>query len=95
MKLGLNLGYWGSKPIDRFIDLAVIAETLGFDIVCTAEAYGSDVFTPLAAIAARTTRIRLGTSIMQISARTPTCAATTAMTLDHISNGRLCLGVGV
>jgi F420-dependent oxidoreductase-like protein len=95
MKLGLNLGYWGSKPIDRFIELAVRAEALGFDIVCTAEAYGSDVFTPLAAIAARTSRIRLGTSIMQISARTPTCAATTAMTLDHISNGRLCLGVGV
>ncbi len=95
MKLGLNLGYWGSKPIDRFIELAVHAEALGFDIVCTAEAYGSDVFTPLAAIAARTSRIRLGTSILQISARTPTCAATTAMTLDHISNGRLCLGVGV
>jgi alkanesulfonate monooxygenase SsuD/methylene tetrahydromethanopterin reductase-like flavin-dependent oxidoreductase (luciferase family) len=95
MKLGLNLGYWGSKPIDRFIELAVRAEALGFDIVCTAEAYGSDVFTPLAAIAARTSRIRLGTSIMQVSARTPTCAATTAMTLDHISNGRLCLGVGV
>jgi F420-dependent oxidoreductase-like protein len=95
MKLGLNLGYWGAKPIDRFIELAVIAERLGFDIVCTAEAYGSDVFTPLAAIAAHTTRIRLGTSIMQVSARTPTCAATTAMTLDHISGGRLCLGVGV
>jgi hypothetical protein len=54
VKLGLNLGYWGSKPIDRFIELAVRAERLGFDIVCTAEAYGSDVFTPLAAIAART-----------------------------------------
>ena len=95
MKLGLNLGYWGSRPIDRFIELAQRAEALGFDIVCTAEAYGSDVFTPLAAIAARTGRIRLGTSIMQISARTPACAAMTAITLDHISNGRLCLGVGV
>lgn len=95
MKLGLHLGYWGAKPIDRFVELAQRAEALGFDIVCTAEAYGSDVFTPLAAIATHTTRIRLGTAIMQISARTPAAAAMTAMTLDHISNGRLCLGVGV
>jgi len=95
MKLGLQLGYWGAKPIDRFIELAQRAEALGFDIVCAAEAYGSDAFTPLAAIAACTQRIRLGTSIMQISARTPTCAAMTAITLDHISNGRLCLGIGV
>jgi F420-dependent oxidoreductase-like protein len=95
MKLGLQLGYWGAKPVDRFIELAQRAESLGFDIVCTAEAYGADVFTPLAAIAARTERIRLGTSIMQISARTPTCAAMTAIALDHISHGRLCLGIGV
>jgi F420-dependent oxidoreductase-like protein len=95
LKLGLALGYWGSKPVDRFIELAQHAEALGFDIVTTSEAYGSDVFTPLAAIAAVTRRIRLGTSIMQISARTPTCAATTAITLDHISNGRLSLGIGV
>ncbi|MEZ5499940.1 MAG: LLM class F420-dependent oxidoreductase [Steroidobacteraceae bacterium] len=95
MKLGLQLGYWGTRPIDRFIELAQRAEALGFDMVCTSEAYGSDVFTPLAAIASRTSRIRLGTSIMQISARTPACAAMTAMTLDHISQGRLCLGIGV
>ncbi|HLS80727.1 MAG TPA: LLM class F420-dependent oxidoreductase [Steroidobacter sp.] len=95
MKLGLQLGYWRSKPTDRFIELAQHAEALGFDIVCAAEAYGSDVFTPLAAIAVHTQRIRLGTSIMQISARTPACAAMTAITLDHLSNGRLCLGVGV
>jgi F420-dependent oxidoreductase-like protein len=95
MKLGLSLGYWGSRPLDRFIELARRAEELGFDIVCTSEAYGSDAFTPLAAIAAHTSRIRLGTAIMQISARTPACAAMTALTLDHISNGRLCLGIGV
>jgi len=95
MKLGLQLGYWGSRPAERFIELAQRAEALGFDIVCTSEAYGSDVFTPLAAIAAHTQRIRLGTAIMQISARTPACAAMTAITLDHISNGRLCLGIGV
>jgi F420-dependent oxidoreductase-like protein len=91
----LQLGYWGAKPIDRFIELAKRAETLGFDLVCTAEAWGSDVFVPLAAIATHTQRIRLGTSIMQISARTPAAAAMAAMTLDHLSNGRLCLGVGV
>jgi F420-dependent oxidoreductase-like protein len=95
MKLGLQLGYWGARPIDRFTELAQRAEALGFDMVCTAEAYGSDVFTPLTAIAVQTRRIRIGTSIMQISARTPACAAMTAITLDHISNGRLCLGVGV
>ncbi len=95
MKLGLQLGYWQSKPTERFIELARRAEALGFDIVCTAEAYGSDALTPLAAIAPQTSRIRLGTSIMQISARTPACAAMTAITLDHLSNGRLCLGVGV
>ncbi len=95
MKLGLQLGYWGSKPIDRFIELAQRAEALGFDLVTTAEAYGSDVFVPLAAIAAHTKRIRLGTAIMQISARTPAAAAMAAMTLDHISNGRVVLGIGV
>ncbi len=95
MKIGLSLGYWGTRPLDRFIELAQRAEALGFDIVCTSEAYGSDAFTPLAAIAARTERIRLGTAIMQISARTPACAAMTALTLDHISGGRLCLGIGV
>jgi hypothetical protein len=52
MKLGLALGYWGSKPLDRFIELAQHAERLGFQIGCTSEAYGSDAFTPLAAIAA-------------------------------------------
>lgn len=95
MKLGINLGYWGARPLDRFIEIAKHAEELGFDIVCTSEAYGSDAFTPLAAIAACTSRIKLGTAIMQISARTPASAAMTAITLDHISNGRLHLGVGV
>lgn len=95
MKLGLHLGYWQKQPTDRFIELAQQAERLGFDSVYTAEAYGSDCFTPLAAIATQTSKIRLCTGVMQISARTPACAATTAMTLDHLSNGRLCLGVGV
>ncbi|HUH38524.1 MAG TPA: LLM class F420-dependent oxidoreductase [Spongiibacteraceae bacterium] len=95
MKLGLHLGYWQKQPTDRFIELAREAEQQGFDSVFTAEAYGSDCFTPLAAIATHTSRIRLCTGVMQISARTPVCAAMSALTLDHISNGRLCLGVGV
>ena len=95
MKLGLHLGYWQKNPTPRFIELAQIAESIGFDSVWTAEAYGSDCFTPLAAIAASPPRIRLGTGVRQSSARTPTCAAMTALTLDHISNGRLLLGVGV
>ncbi len=95
MKLGLHLGYFQKQPTDRFIELAQTAEKLGFDSVYTAEAYGSDCFTPLAAIAAMTSKIRLCTGVMQISARTPVCAAMSALTQDHISNGRLCLGVGV
>lgn len=95
MKLALQMGYWERQPPDRFIELAQRAEALGFDSVITAEAYGSDCFTPLAAIAATTKSIRLGTAVMQLSARTPTCAAMTALTLDHISGGRLWLGVGV
>ncbi len=95
MKIGLHQGYWQKQPTDRFIELAQKAEALGFNSVFTAEAYGSDCFTPLAAIAATTSKIQLCTGVMQISARTPVCAAMSALTLDHISNGRLALGVGV
>ena len=95
MKLGLHQGYWQKHPPERFIDIAQKAEALGFDSIFTAESYGSDCFMPLAAIAACTSSIRLCTGVMQISARTPVCAAMSALTLDHISNGRLALGVGV
>ena len=94
MKLGLMLGYWMPDPFDP-LPLAKEAESLGFDSVWTAEAYGSDAFTPLAWVGAHTSRIKLGTGIMQISARTPACVAMTVTTLDHLSNGRLILGVGV
>jgi len=94
MRLGLMIGYWMSGPEDP-IDLVLEAERLGFDSVWTAEAYGSDVFSPLCWIGARTTRIKLGTGIMQISARTPACVAMTAATIDHLSGGRLILGIGV
>ena len=95
MKLALHEGYWQRDPLPNFIELAKEAENLGFDSVWTAEAYGSDCFTPLAAIATHTSNIRLCTGVMQLSGRTPVNAAMTAMTLDHISQGRLCLGVGV
>jgi F420-dependent oxidoreductase-like protein len=94
MKLGLALGYSGAVPEDNS-DLALTAEKLGYDSVWTAEAYGSDVFTPLAWIGAKTTKIKLGTGIAQISARTPAALAMTAATMDHLSGGRLILGIGV
>ncbi len=94
MRLGLMLGYWMMGPEDP-IDLVLEAERLGFDSVWTAEAYGSDCFSPLCWIGARTSKIKLGTAVMQISARTPACAAMTAATIDHLSGGRLILGIGV
>lgn len=93
MKLGLMLGYWMMGPEDP-IDLVLEAERLGFDSVWTAEAYGSDCFSTLCWMGARTSRIKLGTAVMQISARTPACAAMTATTIDHLSGGRLILGIG-
>ncbi|GGP02353.1 LLM class F420-dependent oxidoreductase [Nonomuraea glycinis] len=93
MKLGLNLGYW-QRNADDATDSVLAAERLGYDSVWTAEAYGSDVFTPLAWYGARTSRIKLGTSIAQMSARPPVTTAMTAMTLDHLTGGRLLLGVG-
>jgi F420-dependent oxidoreductase-like protein len=94
MRLGLMCGYWMFGPEDP-IELVRLAEDLGYDSVWTAEAYGSDVFSPLCWIGARTSRIKLGTGVMQISARTPACVAMTAATIDHLSGGRLILGVGV
>ncbi|WP_327090422.1 LLM class F420-dependent oxidoreductase [Nonomuraea sp. NBC_01738] len=93
MKLGLNLGYW-QRNADDATETVLAAERLGYDSVWTAEAYGSDAFTPLAWYGARTSRIKLGTSVVQLSARTPAATAMTAMTLDHLTGGRLLLGVG-
>jgi F420-dependent oxidoreductase-like protein len=94
MKLGLQLGYWGQLPGD-FLALAKEAEDLGFDSVWTAEAWGSDAFSPLVWIAAHTKRVKLGTAVLQISARTPACVGMTAITIDHLTGGRLILGIGV
>ena len=95
LKLGLMLGYWGSQPPTNHIQLAQEAERLGYDSVWTAEAYGSDALTPLAWIGAQTSKIRLGTGVMQLSARSPTATAMAAMTMDHLSNGRMIVGLGV
>jgi F420-dependent oxidoreductase-like protein len=93
LKLGLNIGYW-QRNADDATEVVQTAERLGYDSVWTAEAYGSDVFTPLAWYGARTSRIKLGTSVAQISARAPVTTAMTAMTLDHLTGGRLLLGIG-
>jgi F420-dependent oxidoreductase-like protein len=95
MKLGLQLGYWGSQPPADALEKLLEAERLGFDIAFTAEAYGSDAFSPLAWWGASTSRIKLGTSIVQISARTPTSTAMHALTIDHLSGGRMVLGLGL
>jgi len=96
LSLGLQLGYWGAHcPGNEHVILAQEAEKLGFDSVWTAESWGSDVFTPLAWIGAQTSKIRLGTSVAQLSARTPTACAMAALTLDALSGGRMILGLGV
>ena len=97
LQLGLALGYWGAQPppAAQLVELARSAEQLGYDSVFSAEAWGSDAFTPLAWIGAHTSRIRLGTGIVQISARTPASTAMHALTLDHLSGGRVILGLGV
>jgi F420-dependent oxidoreductase-like protein len=95
MKLGLQLGYWGARPPENAGELVAVAEDTGFDAVFTAEAWGSDAYTPLAWWGASTRRLRLGTSVVQLSARTPTACAMAALTLDHLSGGRHMLGLGV
>src|SRR5437870_10155284 len=94
MKLGLATGYWTSGPPPGIQDSIAEAERLGFDSIWTAEAYGSDAFTPLAWWGSQTSRIKLGTAIAQLSARTPAATAMAAMTLDHLSGGRFILGIG-
>ena len=93
MKLGLLTGYSGRK-IKIPIDLIKHAESLGYDSVWTSEAYGSDAVTPATWMLANTTKIRVGTAIMQMPARTPAMAAMTAMTLAQLSGDRFILGLG-
>jgi F420-dependent oxidoreductase-like protein len=95
LRLGLNTGYWAGGPPPGVEDAVIEADRLGFDSIWTAEAYGSDVLTPLAWWGSKTEKVRLGTAIMQMSARQPAAAAMAAMTMDHLSGGRFILGVGV
>jgi F420-dependent oxidoreductase-like protein len=94
LKLGYQAGYWGSGPPAGAMDAIKEAERLGYDSIWTAEAYGSDCLTPLAWWGSQTERVKLGTAIVQMSARTPAATAMAAMTLDHLSNGRFILGLG-
>jgi F420-dependent oxidoreductase-like protein len=95
LKLGLNTGYWAGGPPHGVVESIAEAERLGFDSIWTAEAYGSDCLTPLAWWGAATERVKLGTAIVQMSARQPAATAMAAMTLDHLSGGRFILGLGV
>lgn len=95
MKFGLQLGYWGAQPPSNHAELVTAAEGAGFDSVFTAEAWGSDAYTPLAWWGSSTSHVRLGTSVLQLSARTPTACAMAALTLDHLSGGRHIVGLGV
>ncbi|HXB15249.1 MAG TPA: LLM class F420-dependent oxidoreductase [Solirubrobacteraceae bacterium] len=95
LKLGLNTGYWAGGPPPGVEESIAEADRLGFDSIWTAEAYGSDCLTPLAWWGARTERIKLGTAIVQMSARQPAATAMAAMTMDHLSGGRFILGLGV
>ncbi len=96
LSLGLQLGYWGAMaPGNAHVELAQEAERLGYDSVWCAESWGNDCFTPLAWIGAHTRKIRLGTAVAQLSARTPTACAMATLALDHLSGGRMILGLGV
>ena len=94
LSLGYNTGYWGGGPPSGALEGIKEADRLGFDSIWTAEAYGSDSLTPLAWWGSQTQNVRLGTSIVQMSARTPAATAMAAITMDHLSGGRFILGLG-
>ena len=92
MKFGVTLGIGPQVQID--LEAIRRVEAAGFDSLWAGEAWGSDAITPLAYVAGHTSRIKLGTSIMQMSARTPAMAAMQAMTVDKLSGGRMIVGLG-
>jgi len=95
MKLGVHIGYWGLglTSADQ-LEVVLEAERLGYDSVWTAEAYGSDAATILGWLAGQTERIKIGSAIFQMPARSPAMTAMTAATLDQLSGGRMLLGIG-
>ncbi len=96
MKLGLGLELYRAKTVAVPVDLVTAADRLGFHSVWTAEAYGCDALSPLAFIAAHTSRIKLGTAVVQVAARTPAATAMHALTIDHLAGGgRVIIGLGV
>src|SRR3954454_5615955 len=96
MKLGLGLDLWAGKGLRVPVERVQLAERLGYDSVWTAEAYGADALTPLAYLAAVTTRTRLASGIVQISARTPAATAMAFATIDALAGeGRVIAGLGL
>jgi F420-dependent oxidoreductase-like protein len=95
MKLALTFGYWSAKPSPDVVAIAQEAERVGFDSLWVAESWGNDAFSYLTWLAAHTSRVRLGTGVVQLAARTPAATAMAAMTIDHLSGGRMMLGLGV
>src|SRR6266513_261656 len=94
MRIATTVGYWSSGPPGDAPQLFATADRLRFDQVWTAEAWGSDAWTPLAWHGSRTEHVRLGTAVSQLSARPPATLAMAAMTMDHLTRGRVIIGVG-
>lgn len=96
MKLGLGLDLYRAAQLDVPVEQVQLVESLGYHSVWTAEAYGSDAMTPLAYLAAHTSRIKLATGVVQLAARTPANTAMQAMTIDALAGGnRVIIGLGV
>jgi F420-dependent oxidoreductase-like protein len=94
MKIATTVGYWSAGPPADAAGVFAAAERLRLDQVWTAEAYGSDAWTPLAWWGSRTSHVHLGTAVSQLSARPPATLAMTAMTMDHLTGGRVIIGIG-
>ena len=97
MKTSISIGsaYYNGQDWDQLVDYTMAADRMGVDQAWSAEAWGMDAIVPLAYLAAKTENIKLGTGILQISARVPSMAAMTAQSLDTVSKGRFILGLGV
>ncbi|HAY50649.1 MAG: F420-dependent methylene-tetrahydromethanopterin reductase [Gammaproteobacteria bacterium] len=97
MKISISIGsaYYNGEDWDDLVDYTQEADKLGVDQAWSAEAWGMDAIVPLAYLAAKTEKIKLGTGILQISSRVPSMMAMTAQSLDTVSKGRFILGLGV